>query len=152
MRRYRSSTSNIVTSETLQAMIDELVRLCDLIEQHGLVDYDRGVWEEEIVSLFSQCVDLLEPGETAASGPAQSHSSSRQTWFAQPVTPLALHDTYLPLQWLVMATVFDVVELGSSLFWLLYFLDPPKGEVSLLLLYMKIMYDYDHDAFNGWKW
>ena len=29
---------------------DELVRLCDGVEQHGLVDYELGVYEEEIVS------------------------------------------------------------------------------------------------------
>lgn len=29
-------------------MGDELVRLCDGIERHGLVDYQYGVWEEQI--------------------------------------------------------------------------------------------------------
>jgi len=28
----------------------ELVRLCDIMEKHGLVDYQMGVWEEEIIS------------------------------------------------------------------------------------------------------
>jgi hypothetical protein len=43
-------------------MVDELIRLCDSIEQYGLVDYDIGVWEEEITSIFSHCLDLLVPG------------------------------------------------------------------------------------------
>ena len=53
--------SSILPVGTIQAMVDELIRLCDSVEQHGLVDYDRGVWEEEITSVFSQCLDLLEP-------------------------------------------------------------------------------------------
>jgi hypothetical protein len=28
----------------------ELVRLCDMMEKHGLVDYQMGVWEEEIIT------------------------------------------------------------------------------------------------------
>jgi hypothetical protein len=59
--RRRISDSNLLSAETIQAMVDELIRLCDLLEQHGLVDYDRGVWEEEITSIFSQCLDLLVP-------------------------------------------------------------------------------------------
>ena len=51
--------SNILTAGTIQNMVDELIRLCDSIEQHGLVDYERGVWEEEITGVFSQCLDLL---------------------------------------------------------------------------------------------
>jgi hypothetical protein len=52
--------SNVLSAGTIQAMVDELIRLCDSVEQHGLVDYDRGVWEEEITSVFSQCLNLLE--------------------------------------------------------------------------------------------
>ncbi|OAA45306.1 hypothetical protein BBO_03884 [Beauveria brongniartii RCEF 3172] len=33
---------------TVKRMGDELVRLCDGIERHGLVDYQFGVWEDEI--------------------------------------------------------------------------------------------------------
>ncbi len=59
--RYHLSDSTVLPAETIIAMIDELIRLCDSVEQHGLVDYDRGVWEEEIVSVFMQCLDLLSP-------------------------------------------------------------------------------------------
>jgi hypothetical protein len=31
-------------------MGSELVRHCDNMERHGLVDYEMGVWEEEIMS------------------------------------------------------------------------------------------------------
>ena len=43
----------------MSGMIDELVKLCDEIEPHGLVDYEMGVWEEQIVNVFMQCLDLL---------------------------------------------------------------------------------------------
>lgn len=35
--------------EFLDHMGQEIVSLCDRIEQHGLVDYQMGVWEEEII-------------------------------------------------------------------------------------------------------
>ncbi|KAI5803215.1 hypothetical protein EDC01DRAFT_716333 [Geopyxis carbonaria] len=35
--------------EFLERMGRELVRLCDNMERHGLVDYQMGVWEEEII-------------------------------------------------------------------------------------------------------
>ena len=35
--------------EVLERMGRELVRLCDGMERHGLVDYQMGVWEEEII-------------------------------------------------------------------------------------------------------
>jgi hypothetical protein len=31
-------------------MGEELVRLCDGIERHGLVDYQYGVWEDQITA------------------------------------------------------------------------------------------------------
>ena len=63
--RYRIADSNLLPAVTIQAMVDELIRLCDSIEQHGLVDYDRGVWEEEITNVFSQCLDLLTPDNSS---------------------------------------------------------------------------------------
>lgn len=35
--------------ETLLGLSSELVRLCDGVEKHGLVDYQMGVAEDEIV-------------------------------------------------------------------------------------------------------
>ena len=40
---------SILQLETLERMGSELVRLCDSMEKHGLVDYQMGVWEEEIL-------------------------------------------------------------------------------------------------------
>ncbi|MCJ1434121.1 hypothetical protein MMC27_003487 [Xylographa pallens] len=51
---------SILQVEFLERMGRELVRLCDGMERHGLVDYQMGVWEEEIISVLTDCLDLLE--------------------------------------------------------------------------------------------
>ena len=43
----------LLEKDFLERIRRELVRLCDLMERHGLVDYQMGVWEEEIIS--SEC-------------------------------------------------------------------------------------------------
>lgn len=40
----------LIDTEQMESMGQNLVKLCDLIEKHGLVDYQIGVWEEEIIS------------------------------------------------------------------------------------------------------
>lgn len=40
---------SLISLEFLQKMSDELVRLADGVEKHGLVDYQLGVWEENIM-------------------------------------------------------------------------------------------------------
>ncbi|KAK2764890.1 hypothetical protein FQN54_008587 [Arachnomyces sp. PD_36] len=57
---------NILPIETLDKMGKELVRLCDKMETHGLVDYQMGVWEEEILNVLGQCLDLLEDDDDAS--------------------------------------------------------------------------------------
>lgn len=39
---------SLITEDGLKKMGDDLIRLCDQIERHGLVDYQYGVWEEQI--------------------------------------------------------------------------------------------------------
>ncbi|KAI9782020.1 MAG: hypothetical protein M1816_002129 [Peltula sp. TS41687] len=63
---------NMIQQEFLEKMGRDLVRLCDGMERHGLVDYEMGVWEEEIVSVLEDCLDLLERGETTE-GPQGVH-------------------------------------------------------------------------------
>ena len=65
--RYHLSESTVLPAETIIAMIDELIRLCDSVEQHGLVDYDRGVWEEEIVLRRKYLIvgDRHDPAESS---------------------------------------------------------------------------------------
>jgi hypothetical protein len=45
-----SRSQNILSREALERMGDELIRLCDGLERHGLVDYQYGVWEDQIVA------------------------------------------------------------------------------------------------------
>jgi hypothetical protein len=40
----------LIESGQMESMGKELVRLCDLMEKHGLVDYQMGVWEEDIIT------------------------------------------------------------------------------------------------------
>lgn len=45
-----SGSQRLIPQEALNKMGDELIRLCDGVERHGLVDYQYGVWEEQIES------------------------------------------------------------------------------------------------------
>ena len=45
-----TSSDSLLGVEELDRMGTEIVRLCDNIERHGLVDYEMGVAEEEIIS------------------------------------------------------------------------------------------------------
>ena len=54
----------ILREEMLERMGRELIALCDSMERHGLVDYQMGVWEEEILGgelttelLFPNCCE-----------------------------------------------------------------------------------------------
>lgn len=42
--------ANLLTVETMESMGDTVVQLCDKLEPKGLVDYELGFWEEEIIS------------------------------------------------------------------------------------------------------
>lgn len=41
---------NVLRKDDLERMAESLVRHCDRLERYGLVDYQMGVWEEEIMS------------------------------------------------------------------------------------------------------
>lgn len=41
---------SLLQEDTLERMARELVQICDALEKHGLVDYQMGVWEEEIMN------------------------------------------------------------------------------------------------------
>jgi hypothetical protein len=40
---------SVLEYEQMENMGKELIRLCDNMEKHGLVDYQMGVWEEDII-------------------------------------------------------------------------------------------------------
>jgi hypothetical protein len=64
--RSERQPPDMLTADKLHAMVEELIGLIDNVEQHGLVDYDMGVWEDQIVHIFTQCLDLFPPTQTAA--------------------------------------------------------------------------------------
>jgi len=56
----RTPGTVLLEFDQLENMGKELVRLCDIMEKHGLVDYEMGVWEEEIVNRkFNDSCGLL---------------------------------------------------------------------------------------------
>lgn len=58
---------SLIPEEDLKKMGKDLVRLCDGIERHGLVDYEYGVWEESIVestSLLPPMAQIPGSGQT----------------------------------------------------------------------------------------
>lgn len=46
----QSSHVSLIQRDRMEAMGNDLIQLCDQLEQHGLVDYQLGIWEEEILS------------------------------------------------------------------------------------------------------
>ncbi|KAL2007277.1 hypothetical protein VTN00DRAFT_8715 [Thermoascus crustaceus] len=66
---------SMLTTEMMDKMGKELIRLCDKMEQHGLVDYQMGIWEEEILCVLGHCIDLLEEGGETD----HAHDSTRDT-------------------------------------------------------------------------
>ncbi|KAI1138921.1 hypothetical protein F5Y05DRAFT_355347 [Hypoxylon sp. FL0543] len=65
---------SLISEERLRKMGEEIVRLCDGIDRHGLVDYQYGVWEENIIAIIEECLDLYENEEDAE--PASSSSTN----------------------------------------------------------------------------
>lgn len=50
LKQLESGEMLLVSEETLKRMGKDLVNFCDSIERHGLVDYQYGVWEEQIIA------------------------------------------------------------------------------------------------------
>ncbi|KAK3997654.1 hypothetical protein QBC44DRAFT_229280 [Cladorrhinum sp. PSN332] len=73
----RSQT--LIPREGLEKMGKELVRLCDHIERHGLVDYQYGVWEEQIIEILTECLELCDaPSASSGGSSGEGASSSRR--------------------------------------------------------------------------
>ncbi|RYO39659.1 hypothetical protein AA0113_g4301 [Alternaria arborescens] len=51
---------SLIDYEFLEKMGTQLVKNCDAMEKHGLVDYQMGVWEEEIVASQYHIVSALQ--------------------------------------------------------------------------------------------
>ncbi|KAF2997821.1 hypothetical protein E8E13_000503 [Curvularia kusanoi] len=64
----------LIDYDTLEKMGTQLVKNCDNMEKHGLVDYQMGVWEEEIIAMLTSCLDLLD--EVGAGSSAQRSTAN----------------------------------------------------------------------------
>lgn len=49
---------SIISQEFISAMAKDLIRLCDAVEKHGLVDYQYGVAEEQIMTSTDKLSEL----------------------------------------------------------------------------------------------
>lgn len=50
---------SLLSLDDLRTMGNGLVQLCEILEPHGLVDYELGVWEEEITSSRLVCFSFF---------------------------------------------------------------------------------------------
>ncbi|EXJ71910.1 uncharacterized protein A1O5_04411 [Cladophialophora psammophila CBS 110553] len=60
--RTKRQPVDVLSAEAVTSLVEELVSMCDQLEQYGLVDFEMGIWEEQIVRIFSVCLDLLPRG------------------------------------------------------------------------------------------
>jgi hypothetical protein len=44
---------SLMSQEFIDKMAKDLIRMCDVIEKHGLIDYQYGVAEEQIIQGMS---------------------------------------------------------------------------------------------------
>ena len=87
----------LIDHDALERMGTLLVQKCDNMEKHGLVDYQMGVWEEEIIAsmytrstclhrsrrltlyaVLTTCLDLWEEAGVGSGAHAPSASTSRR--------------------------------------------------------------------------
>lgn len=62
-RQSPQPPKTLIDYDTLEKMGSQLVKHCDNMEKHGLVDYQMGVWEEEIIaSQFHPLVSTVTTG------------------------------------------------------------------------------------------
>ncbi|KAH9872360.1 hypothetical protein IAQ61_005195 [Plenodomus lingam] len=69
---------SLIDYDTLEKMGTQLVKNCDAMEKHGLVDYQMGVWEEEIVAMLTSCLDLLEEAGGGSSAQRPTSTARRR--------------------------------------------------------------------------
>lgn len=50
----------LMSQDFISKMAKDLIRMCDAVEKHGLVDYQYGVAEEQIIMILTECLDLQE--------------------------------------------------------------------------------------------
>ncbi|KAI0120016.1 hypothetical protein GGR51DRAFT_5888 [Nemania sp. FL0031] len=67
---------NNMAKDQLTNMGEAIVRLCNGIERHGLVDYEYGVWEERIIDILHSCLDVYESNRSGETSRRSSHRES----------------------------------------------------------------------------
>jgi hypothetical protein len=90
---------SVMDYEFMESMGKELVRLCDMMEKHGLVDYQMGVWEEEIITrklTFYPCLFGHNNANRFQYLPPVLISSTIQAE-AQETPPICMHPPHPPL-------------------------------------------------------
>ncbi|OAP56854.1 hypothetical protein AYL99_08966 [Fonsecaea erecta] len=60
--RTKRPPVDMLSASTMTSLMDDLVTLCDQLEQYGLVDFEMGIWEEQIIHIFTVCLNLLPRG------------------------------------------------------------------------------------------
>ncbi|KAH6684429.1 hypothetical protein B0J14DRAFT_572858 [Halenospora varia] len=55
---------SLMSQDFINKMAKDLIRMCDAVEKHGLVDYQYGVAEEQIITILTECLDLQESIES----------------------------------------------------------------------------------------
>ncbi|OWO99896.1 hypothetical protein B2J93_6951 [Marssonina coronariae] len=60
---------SLMSRDFIEKMAKDLNRMCDAVEKHGLVDYQYGVAEEQIISILSECLDLQKSIEGGGGNP-----------------------------------------------------------------------------------
>ncbi|KAF1976177.1 hypothetical protein BU23DRAFT_456613 [Bimuria novae-zelandiae CBS 107.79] len=69
---------SLIEYDFIEKMGSKLIKNCDNMEKHGLVDYQMGVWEEEITAMLMKCLDQLERLGAVPSAQRPMASSSRR--------------------------------------------------------------------------
>ncbi|PVH68441.1 hypothetical protein DL98DRAFT_522746 [Cadophora sp. DSE1049] len=67
---------SLMTQEFINKMAKDLIRMCDAVEKHGLVDYQYGVAEEQIIMILTECLDLQESMEGVCAKPGMARVPS----------------------------------------------------------------------------
>ncbi|CZT06140.1 uncharacterized protein RCO7_05109 [Rhynchosporium graminicola] len=61
---------SLMTQNFINKMAKDLIRMGDAVEKHGLVDYQYGVAEEQIMMILTDCLDFQETIENPGIGRA----------------------------------------------------------------------------------
>ncbi|CAI7647954.1 unnamed protein product [Penicillium viridicatum] len=70
------SHTSLIRRDRMETMGKDLIQLCDQLEPHGLVDYQMGIWEEEILSVLGQCLDLMDSSPDLHHIPARPEATT----------------------------------------------------------------------------